>query len=342
MLGKKEEESVLTYEQIMLQGESSSIQKECLLEEAADLWLQKRKEDIRESTYAMYYQKIHRYIIPNLGRIQLQELTEVQLNGFLKRLIDEGGLSWKTVSDIRSVLKMILDWAASNGCPEIRNMRLYMPSPLPQPMEILTIKEQRKLEGYLLKEMSEVHLGLLLSLYGGLRIGEVCGLKWGDIDFRKGTMTIRRTVMRIQETDEESDHRTKVMITQPKTYNSNRTIPVVKEVLEYLKVFRKGSETFILTGTLICMEPRTLTVHYKRILKAAGISSYKYHALRHTFATRCVEQGIDVKTLGEIMGHSSVKITMDRYVHPSMDFKKKQISRLKLNPPAKKTKKPMK
>ena len=333
---------MLTYEQMTLQGKNSSIQKMCLLEEVAESWLQRKKEDVRESTYAMYYQKIHRYIIPSLGEIRLQELTEDQLNGFLKQLTNEGGLSWKTASDIRSVLKMMLEWAALNGCPEVGNMRLYMPSPLPQPMEILTIKEQRKLEGYLLKNMSEVHLGLLLSLYAGLRIGEVCGLKWGDIDFRKGTMTIRRTVMRIQETNKMSDHRTKVMITQPKTYNSNRTIPVVKDVLEYLKVFRKGSETFVLTGTLICMEPRTLTVHYKRILSAAGISSYKYHALRHTFATRCVEQGIDVKTLGEIMGHSSVKITMDRYVHPTMDFKKKQISRLKLNPPANKTKKTMK
>ena len=287
----------------------------------------------------MYYQKINRYIIPNLGKIRLKDLNEVQLNGFLKQLMDEGGLSWKTVSDIRSVLKMILDWTSLNGCPQMRNLRLYMPAPLPQPLDILTIREQRKLEGYLLNDMSEVHLGLLLSLYGGLRIGEVCGLKWGDIDFRKGTLSISRTVMRIQETDEKSDHRTKVMITQPKTYNSNRTIPVVKDVLEYLKMFRKDSETFVLTGTLICMEPRTLTVHYKRILRAAGISSYKYHALRHTFATRCVEQGIDVKTLSEIMGHSSVKITMDRYVHPSMDYKKKQIGRLKLNPQSNKTKK---
>lgn len=314
----------------------------CLFQDVSDKWLQQKKGKVRESTYAMYYQKVHRYIIPNLGGIRAQDLTEVQVNAFLKWLINDGGLSWKTVSDIRSVLKMILEWTALNGCPEMKNMQLYMPSPLPQPLEILTIKEQRKLERYLLEDMSEVHLGLLLSLYAGLRIGEVCGLKWGDIDFRKGTLTIRRTVMRIQDTNEESDYRTKVMITQPKTYNSNRTIPVVKEVLEYLKVFRKGSETFVLTGTLICMEPRTLTVHYKRILRAAGISAYKYHALRHTFATRCVEQGVDVKTLGEIMGHSSVKITMDRYVHPSMDFKKKQISRLKLNPPANKTKKPMK
>ena len=314
----------------------------CLFQDVSDKWLQQKKGKIRESTYAMYYQKVHRYIIPHLGGIRPQDLTEVQVNAFLKWLSNDGGLSWKTVSDIRSVLRMILDWAAKNGCYELGGMSLCVPSPLPQTLEILTVKEQRKLEKYLLEHMSEIHLGLLLSLYAGLRIGEVCGLKWGDIDFRKGTLSVCRTVMRIQETNEKSDHRTKVMITQPKTYNSNRMIPVVKDVLEYLKVFRKNSETFVLTGTLICMEPRVLTVHYKKILKNAGLSPYKYHALRHTFATRCVEQGIDIKTLSEIMGHSSVKITMDRYVHPTMDYKKKQLGRLKLNVTTVKSKTPIK
>ena len=330
------------HEDTLLADPNRRLQNHCLFQDVSDKWLQQKKGKVRESTYAMYYQKVHRYIIPNLGGIRMQDLTEIQMNAFLKWLSNDSGLSWKTVSDIRSVLRMILDWAAKNGCYELGSVTLYVPSPLPQTLEILPIKEQKKLEQYLLDNMSEIHLGLLLSLYAGLRIGEVCGLKWGDIDFRKGTLSVCRTVMRIQETNEKSNHRTKVMITQPKTYNSNRMIPVVKDVLEYLKVFRKNSETFVLTGTLICMEPRMLTVHYKKILKKAGLSPYKYHALRHTFATRCVEQGIDIKTLSEIMGHSSVKITMDRYVHPTMDYKKKQLGRLKLNVTTVKSKTPIK
>ena len=317
---------------IMSQKElNMRLENHCLFQDVSDKWLQQKKGNVRESTFAIYYQKVHRYIIPNLGGIRVRDLTEVHLNEFLKWLSNDRGLSWKTVSDIRSVLKMILDWVAKNGCNELGSVTMYVPSPLPQTLEILTIKEQKKLEQYLLENMSEIHLGLLLSLYAGLRIGEVCGLKWGDIDFRRGTLLVCRTVMRIQETNEEAGQRTKVIITQPKTYNSNRTIPVVNDVMKYLKAFHKDSETFVLTGTSICMEPRMLTVHYKKILRTVGLSPYKYHTLRHTFATRCVEQGVDLKTLSEIMGHSSVKITMDRYFHPTMEFKKKQLGRLKLN-----------
>lgn len=324
-------------EKLWLKGENVSLQKEVMLEDIAELWIQQKKSEVRESTYAMYYQKVHRYIIPSLGNIQLKDLTETELNAFIKKQLEEGGrsarrgLAWKTVSDLRSVLRMILEWAAKNGFPDLGNIKLHMPPALPQNMEVLSIKEQRKLEKYLLEDMNEIRLGILLSLYTGLRIGEMCGLKWGDIDFKRGTLSVRRTVMRIQETNGNSSQKTKVMINAPKTYCSNRTVPIPTDIIKLLELFRREPEVFVLSGSKECIEPRILTGHYKRIMKSAGLDSYKYHALRHTFATRCVEQSIDIKTLSELMGHSSVKITMDRYVHPSMDHKKKQVNKLKLN-----------
>lgn len=323
--------------QMLLMGQNGSSMEKYLLEDVSKLWLQYRKGEIRESTYALYYQKVHRYIIPDLGKTRLKDLTETQLNDFIEKQLEEGGLSarrglsWKTVSDLRSVLGMILEWAAKNGFPEVGSIKLHMPPVMPQELEVLSTREQRKLEKYLLNDMNEVRLGPLLSLYTGLRIGEVCGLKWGDVDFKRGTLSVRRTVMRIQETNGNSSKKTKVMITTPKTYCSNRTVPIPADIIKLLEPFQGESEVFVLSGSKECMEPRILTGHYKKILKSAGLDSYRYHALRHTFATRCVEQGIDIKTLSEIMGHSSVKITMDRYVHPSMDYKKKQVNRLHLN-----------
>lgn len=321
----------------LLIGQNGSSMEECSLEDVSKLWLQYRKGDIRESTYALYYQKVHRYIIPNLGKTRLKDLTETQLNNFIEKQLEQGGLSakrglsWKTVSDLRSVLGMILEWAAKNGFPDVGSIKLHMPPVMPQELEVLSTREQRKLEKYLLNDMNEIRLGPLLSLYTGLRIGEVCGLKWGDIDFKRGTLSVRRTVMRIQETNGNSSRKTKVMITAPKTYCSSRTVPIPADIIKILELFRKEPEVYVISESRDCVEPRIMTGHYKRILKSAGLDSYKYHALRHTFATRCVEQGIDAKTLSEIMGHSSVKITMDRYVHPSMDYKKKQVNRLHLN-----------
>lgn len=305
------------------------------LAEAAELWLHEKKRDVRESTYALYYQKVHYYINPQLGNLLVKNITEEVLNDFLKKQIKDecmkqGGLSWKTVSDVRSVLRMILEWISRNGFPLIGNIKLHMPPPKPSGLETMTLKEQRKLEKYLLDGMNEIRMGLLLSLYTGLRIGEVCGLKWGDIDFKRGTLSVDRTVMRIQDTDDRQTKKTKVIVSEPKTYCSNRTIPVPRDIMVLLKKQRRSNNRFVLTGEETCMEPRNLTGHYKRILREAGLDSYKFHALRHTFATRCVEQGIDIKTLSEIMGHSSVKITMDRYVHPSLEYKKKQVNRLKL------------
>lgn len=306
------------------------------LEEIAKDWLQDRKEWIKESTYAVYYKLVFRHIIPELGRMELADIGETVLIRYLKHKLTGGGLkhgekmSWKTVSDIRSVLTMILKWGGSHGHPELSEMHLTMPVSEPSTMEVLTRKEQKKLEEVLLEEITPVKLGILLSLYEGLRIGEICGLQWKDINLKKGTIRVERTVIRIQDPEGNTDKKTKVIISSPKTANSIRTIPIPIDIRGILKSFRREGSTFLLTGSGKAMEPRTLYANYRRILKEADLPPFRYHTLRHSFASRCVEQDFDIKTLSEIMGHSSVKVTMDRYVHPTMDFKIKQMNRLHL------------
>ena len=294
---------------------------------AAEKWLEEKKERTRESTYSTYHHIVTRHILPQMGDVPLDDVSEKLCNDFLRKKLQQGSLlhgddlSWKTVSDIRGVLKSILELAGKEGRPELLMIRLKMPPQRPSVTEVLTSRDQKHLEKALLQDLTPVHLGILISLYEGLRIGEVCGLRWGDLDLKKGTLRIERTVMRIQDVETKSGRRTKVIITPPKTYHSIRTIPVPKDVLQLLKANQKDKDTYILTGTTEYMEPRALLANYKSILKKADLPPYKFHSLRHSFASRCVEQGFDVKSLSEILGHSSVKITMDRYVHPSLEHK---------------------
>ena len=304
--------------------------------DAANLWMRNKKNKVKESTFAVYHHAVVRHLIPDLGKMKLSSISEDTLNQYLDdlmnshRLRGEGALSWKTVSDIRSILRMILDCASRNGYPQLAAVQLTLRSPKPSTMQVFTREEQRRLVTYLLENLTPLNLGILLSLFSGLRIGEICGIRWGDIDFTYGTLRVNRTVIRISDLNGETGRRTKVVVTDPKTVHSIRTIPVPGDVLSLLEKFRREEDYYLLTGAGKCMEPRTMLSNYKSVLKAAGLPDYRYHTLRHTFASRCVEQEFDIKSLSEIMGHANVKITMDRYVHPSMEYKKQQMDRLTL------------
>ena len=307
------------------------------IKDAAERMMLEKKLHVKESTYSIYLYCIERHIIPDLGKMRLSEITEVFLNDYLReklnngRVRGRGELSWKTVSDLRSLIGCILDYAARNGYPELSNIRMMLPKKKSTPIQVFTVNEQRTLTQFLISDLNPVHLGILISLYDGLRIGEICGLRWGDIDFYYGTLRVERTVSRVRDTELESGGKTKLVITDPKTYHSMRTIPVPHDLLLLLEKNKRDSETYILTGTNHYMEPRSLLAHFKSALREAGLHDhYHFHALRHTFASRCVEEEFDVKSLSEILGHSNVKITMDRYVHPSMEYKKEQMNRLTL------------
>lgn len=297
-------------------------------------WLDSRRDAVKESTYAHYKNLAGTHILPKLGRIPLGSLTPENINQFLKVLLSsgridgKGGLSPKTVADIRSVLLLALEYARSSQypCPDLG--KIFSPHVTRPEMKVLTLEQQEKLENYLFRNPGPMELGILITLYGGLRIGELCALQWRDIHFESGTLQVSKTILRIQKEDRDKGKKTQVLISRPKTDSSNRLIPLPGFLLEFLRNFRQGSEVYLITGTKFYLESRMCLEKYKKILKKAGLESHTFHTLRHTFATRCVEKGFDPKSLSEILGHANINTTLQNYVHPSIDLKKEQMDRL--------------
>lgn len=297
-------------------------------------WLEGKRGRVKESTWANYANAVERHLMPELGGIYVTALTADFLEQFLLRKLNQGrldgrgGLSAKTVADLRSLLKLILQYAQSKGFAGMGDFHLPAPAGRPPKIQTLTKREQEKLERVLFSDPKPLHLGILIALYAGLRIGEVCALQWGDFRFEEGTVSVSKTLLRIQDPQPGAKAKTKVVIDLPKTPSSNRVIPLPDFILSYYKMNRRGKDCYLLTGTERFMEPRACLERYKRVLRLAGVGEHNFHTLRHTFATRCVENGFDIKSLSEIMGHSSVTVTMQRYVHPSMELKREQMNKL--------------
>lgn len=184
--------------------------------------------------------------------------------------------------------------------------------------------EQSRLFDYIYHRQDKYTMAVLLCLYTGLRLGELCALQWGDFDWENLTLSVKRTVQRVAVQGYMA--RTVLMETDPKSESSERIIPLPKEIAKLLIQLKENSP-YVFGGEKP-LDPRTLQYRFKRMLKEAEIEERNFHLLRHTFATNCVENHIDVKTLSEILGHSDVKITLNRYVHPTMDLKRKQLGML--------------
>lgn len=297
-------------------------------------WLEFKKDTVKESTYAHYYRLIENHILPTFGNYYISALQADQINAFLKtklhngKLTDNSPLSPKTVSDIRSILMQGIAYARQQKYPCGIEGQIFYPRQVSTPIKVLPLEEQHSLERILYHNTTPYKLGLLLTLYCGLRIGELCALQWKDIHLDDGTILISKTLLRIQDTNPFSASKTKVIITQPKTLTSARTIPLPSFLIRLLAEYQASPECYLLSGTPKPTEPRSCLAKFKRLLRAAGLESYTFHTLRHTFATRCIENGFDVKSLSEILGHATINITLQRYVHPSMELKRSQMERL--------------
>ena len=286
------------------------------VKELFDEWLSAVKLRVKPSTYANYLMKVERHILPEFGGLRYDSLTVQMLNNFVQKKLD-AGLSAKYVSDIIIVFKTMAKFIAKTH--GFRNILTDVTLPKVHRKEkfLLTIAQQWKLCKYLTKNPSLTALCILLSLYTGLRVGEVCGLMWSDIDFDKSILTVRRTVQRIH-TD---IHKTQIIADTPKSRTSKRSIPIPKFIMKLLRDSRSTEKHYILSDSEIIIEPRTLQRRFKSVLKKANLPSVTYHSLRHAFATSCLQAGFDVKTLSEILGHASVETTLNRYVHTSMERK---------------------
>jgi len=294
-----------------------------------DLWLNSIKFMVKKSTYAHYATIVKNHIKPELGDIKIVCLSSEVIERFINKKFENGrvdhrgGLSNKTVRDIIVVLRQILSYGNIN-------IRFKLPKLKKKDITILTKAEQKKLEKRALEIHSYNSIGILIALYTGMRIGEICALRWENVDMQRKIINVSNTMIRILDLDEESTSKTKVIIDQPKTDYSKREIPINKFLYAILKEMypKNGKEKYVLTNSLRYIEPRTYYNKYKDILLESGLNIYGFHTLRHTFATRCIEVGMDPKTLSEILGHSDVKVTLSLYVHPSSQLKDKYIEKL--------------
>ena len=229
-------------------------------------------------------------------------------------------MSARYVSDIVALLKSLFRYV--NRIYQIMNRiaDVVMPKKKKPEIQVLSSQEQKKLQAYLVKHQNRTSLGIALSMYTGIRIGELCALKWSDIDFEKRILTVRHTIQRIQE--KNGAKKTKLIITEPKSASSKREIPIPECLLEMLKKFRNSGNFYVLSGKRTPIEPRTMQYRFSKILKNAKLPSLNFHSLRHLFATNCIALGFDIKTLSEILGHSSIEVTLSRYVHSSMERKR--------------------
>lgn len=299
---------------------------------AGEKWLESIKFRLKNSSIVKYRNILTSYIYPNFGDIDINNITYNDVAEFCKELLICGGsrkagLSPKTVSTVLSVLKNIFEYAAKSKSISIPDFSSIHIKQCSKPMRILSVAEQSVLNEYLYDNLSFTNIGILICMYTGLRIGEVCALKWKHISFAEQYLTVEGTVQRLQQFEPESS-KTKVVVSRPKSDCSIRKVPLPDDLYSVLKNLKLSNDSFLLTGNNTILEPRTLQNRFKAVIKKCHIENANFHCLRHTFATRCIEIGVDIKSLSEILGHASVNITLNRYVHPSMEVKLKSINML--------------
>lgn len=291
-------------------------------------WLESQRGEVKDSTYVKYGTVIKKHILPFLGGCLPRELSTRLVENFKQSLLGSG-LSVKTVRDILVVLHSVMK-CASKRCPGIfPSVDLTYPREAKREVRILSDGEQRRLVEYLLRDMDDCRFGILLALITGLRLGELCALRWGNISMDDGTLRVEATMQRLQDPDGSDAHRTRVVIGSPKSGTSLRTIPLTSEAMELCaRIGPCCPQAYVLTGTEKYMEPRQAQKRLEKYTRECGLDGIHFHTLRHTFATRCVEAGFELKSLSEILGHANTSITLDRYVHSSMELKRSNMEKL--------------
>lgn len=308
--------------------------KDKSFEEILRLWLMSNRIKNKGSTEHKYLFMIERHIIPQLGRMKVSELTSVIINQFLDEKLLSGSLngskklSSSYVRTLSIIISSSLKFAMDEGYCQNGVFSINKPSIEKKDLQILTIEAQNQFECLVSNSIDNIKLGTLIALHTGLRIGEICALSWNDIDLENKVIHIRHTISRIRD----KENKTKLIIDKPKTQSSNRDIPISSVLFPILKYMKsKSSGNFVVSNTNDFMSTRTFDYKYKKMLKECGLAQINFHALRHTFATRCVESGVDIKTLSELLGHSSVSTTLDIYVHSSLEIKRIQLEKLYSN-----------
>lgn len=326
-------------EDMLIQKKLSEMLKinDVLFVDIIESFLIQEKFRVKESTFAHYKNIIDAHIRPALGKYQSATLSSVDIENFAYRKLVEGrldgtgGLSNKSVKDMLSILKRILKYGIDKSLVNEEVLQFSLPRSTKNKIQILKKDDVATLTHYTLKSDSLYAFGVYLCLYTGIRIGELCALRWNDINIETRTLHINKTMSRIYDTSQNATQKTKIIIDLPKTLSSDRIIPLPDFLIKAIKErqnYVKYEDAYFLTGSYEYIEPRTYYAKYKKILDECGLYPYSFHALRHTFATHCIEIGFDPKTLSELLGHSNVKVTLERYVHPSLELKRSYMELL--------------
>ena len=297
------------------------------IREIAAAWKEYKRPYVKQSTMAAYVLLLYIHILPTFG--EDNSLPEQSVQAFVLHKI-ESGLSTKSVKDILIVLKMVMKFGVKKEWMTYYEWDIkYPPSSENKVLDVLSVTNHRKILNHIQSHFTFMGLGIYISLSTGLRIGEICALKWSDINVTDGILTVNRTIERIYIIEGEKKH-TELVINTPKTKNSCREIPMNKELLGMLKPLKKvvNDDYYILTNDERPTEPRTYRNYNKRLMEKVDIPKLKYHGLRHSFATRCIEVGCDYKTVSVLLGHSNISTTLNLYVHPNMEQKKRCIDKV--------------
>lgn len=306
------------------------------LNEIALEWLEYKKNFVKLSTYAYYENVVENHIIPSFGEMDMEAVTE--------EYIQETVLEWQrgcetksqslqisTVKNMVMILKQCMKYARKNKHIDVPELSIHYAAAETLPSKkVFGNQAQKQIVEAALEDFSSRSLGIIISINCGVRIGELCALQWKDIDFENHILKIRKTLQRIYLPEEES--RTKVIISTPKTMTSIREIPLPQSIMELIeKIPVLDYDFYLLTNSAKYMEPRTYRRFFNRFLQQHGIENLNFHCLRHTFATRCIEKGADVKSVSDLLGHATINTTLNMYVHPGMEEKRKCIELLEWN-----------
>lgn len=291
------------------------------------LWKVEKGRYVKVSTMAAYSLIIQNHLEPRFR--MLDDVRQRSVQDFVDAKLSEG-LGVTTVRGLLIVLKMILRFGEKQGMVGHRVIETRFPTQrIRSQMPVLSVVEEQRMLSYLANHRSTYNLGLQICLFTGIRIGELCALKWDDVDLEAGIIRIRRTVHRVYLIDNEPKH-SELTVDYPKTANSYRDIPVIKELSDILHEYSygKSGDIFIVSNHPHPTEPQTMRNHFKQVACSLGLKMFRFHGLRHTFATRCVESKCDYKTLSTILGHSNVSTTLNLYVHPGMEQKRRCVEEM--------------
>lgn len=300
--------------------------------EISEQWLYSIRPSVKESTFSHYQYTLQHYLFPVFQNFKVSALNEKILEqGLLAVIAPASGkqkpLGTAMARECLSMLRRICKYASQFHLIRPLEISVNLPQKKPKLLRPFTMEEQKKLLSFVMASPTPRKVGLLLGFQAGLRIGEICGLKWGDFDLSAGTVTINRTVSRISC----GNGHTKVVVQSPKTEKSSREIPLPKSILHILEQLAAtySSETWFLSE---CeekpVEPRCYRKSIHSYLKKAGVHQVHPHMFRHTFATTCLQAHCDIKTLSELLGHANAAITLKRYVHSDMERKRKEMNRI--------------